>query len=356
MARYWHLINIDKRQIISFEGLSQALTEPHGFDRMLVLSVFLPLKSTLAGTSCATSATADGHTSLGRLELPNEIIHSIFDQIDDPEDAVCLSLSHRRLRAIGRRHVFTLLRRERASFSWIGDRLICVDGEDTHESLPEGLLTAAEENALRTWTEEDVESLELDLTLAELNGVGTATCLKVRCREVEAYQWQPTPRKRSFSRIPMTVPYVTSERVRSAFETLIRRNYHARHRWVLCNLSKRVFVDIVALARLADEETPTTPFLTSLGGFAHVLLARTAWASSPPEDMYYAGNIHRGVWAGDRFEILTMDRLDRLRENEEWVDSSPEVVEELKAIWKSEFQDNWKDAISNHGYTGEYYD
>ena len=56
--------------------------------------------------------------------------------------------------------------------------------------------------------------------------------------------------------------------------------------------------------------------------------------------MAYKGDLDRGPWAGDRFEITTSDRMLK---RVEWHDISDKVVEILDKIWKSEYGDDWKD-------------
>ena len=58
--------------------------------------------------------------------------------------------------------------------------------------------------------------------------------------------------------------------------------------------------------------------------------------------MSYEGDIHRGVWAGDRFDIVTLEEVKSDSGDEvKWEDVSDEVVEEMDAIWESKFEDQW---------------
>jgi hypothetical protein len=50
--------------------------------------------------------------------------------------------------------------------------------------------------------------------------------------------------------------------------------------------------------------------------------------------------IHRGVWAGDRFDITSADALDEKDEDGrsvEWTDVTDEVLKEMYEIWLSEY-------------------
>ena len=57
--------------------------------------------------------------------------------------------------------------------------------------------------------------------------------------------------------------------------------------------------------------------------------------------MKYEGDIHRGVWAGDRFDIITIDQFKLADGEKEWKDVSDEVAKEVTEIWGSEYGEKW---------------
>jgi hypothetical protein len=72
----------------------------------------------------------------------------------------------------------------------------------------------------------------------------------------------------------------------------------------------------------------------------HVVLSRICWSSDSSVSMRYDGDIHLGVWAGDRFDITSKDALDEKDENGqlvEWTDVTDEVLEEMYEIWLSKY-------------------
>lgn len=93
--------------------------------------------------------------------------------------------------------------------------------------------------------------------------------------------------------------------------------------WVLCNLSKREYIR----ERAARDDSGEL-IRWDLG---RVLLPRICWSSVP---IGIAGNgsspPRRGPWAGDRFEITT---IERLQEPNDWKDISEEVVQEFITFW-----------------------
>lgn len=101
--------------------------------------------------------------------------------------------------------------------------------------------------------------------------------------------------------------------------------------WVLCNLTKREFIrESTVWAHGAEKPI----------GFGEFLLARICWSSDPSCAMSYKGHIHRGVWAGDRFEITTMDRM-KTGEGE-WKDVGDQAGKETADIGDSEHGQTWR--------------
>jgi hypothetical protein len=69
-------------------------------------------------------------------------------------------------------------------------------------------------------------------------------------------------------------------------------------------------------------------------GFGHVILSRIHWSmSSDVGIVNYTGDIHRGVWAGHRFDITTIGRHQEEMKGVEWEDVGEEISTELATIW-----------------------
>ena len=76
-------------------------------------------------------------------------------------------------------------------------------------------------------------------------------------------------------------------------------------------------------------------------GLGHVVLSRICWSPDRSVWIRYGGGIqvHRGVWAGDRFDITSADALEEKAANGqrvEWKDVTEEVLEEMGQIWTRE--------------------
>ena len=79
-------------------------------------------------------------------------------------------------------------------------------------------------------------------------------------------------------------------------------------------------------------------YLPDLG---HALLSMICWSSDGSISMEYEGDLHRGEWVGDRFEVGSMDDLREAKDFADWVDVSKKVVKILDKIWKSELGHDW---------------
>ncbi|KAG8991158.1 hypothetical protein FRB94_012703, partial [Tulasnella sp. JGI-2019a] len=110
---------------------------------------------------------------------------------------------------------------------------------------------------------------------------------------------------------------------RQQYRTVVNMAGESPSASVLCNLSKREYL---------RQETIKAH---GRAGFGTFLLARICWSWDPSVSMKYTGGIHRGIWAGDRFEITTIDAMKGGVTN--WKDVSEEMGKEMATIWEIEF-------------------
>ncbi|KII95837.1 hypothetical protein PLICRDRAFT_693972 [Plicaturopsis crispa FD-325 SS-3] len=112
--------------------------------------------------------------------------------------------------------------------------------------------------------------------------------------------------------------------------------------WVLRNLTKRVYVLAARLKTPWDREQGLPDDEVDLGSsdagafLGNVILSRVCWSSDPSCSLHEEDSkrIYRGVWAGDRFDIVTLAALDSLPDAELWEDISEEIREEVGLLWK----------------------
>ncbi|OCL04804.1 hypothetical protein AOQ84DRAFT_300129, partial [Glonium stellatum] len=112
-------------------------------------------------------------------------------------------------------------------------------------------------------------------------------------------------------------------------------------KWVLRNFTTREFVRADAVALKPD--FIAGPRIKGLG-FGELVLSRICWSSQVDTSVSEEVTLHKGVWAGHRFDIVTTKKLQAESEDEgagKWLDVSDEVTKEMEAVWKSECGEEW---------------
>lgn len=240
--------------------------------------------------------------------LPVEILMMMINFIESTDDVVRLGLTNRTFWQLSYRWLQKVFSQDYGS--WAGDRLVCFGDYFKLHDLPEGV------------SPDDLKH-------------GTLAMRKPYIPD--GYYSEEFPEWRILG----------SERhdslMGSLYPPLVRAEmlYDLNRDWVLCNLTKREYIRADTIA----EATQTTnnragPFIGKRLNLGNVLVTRICWSSDSSIDLPYEGDITRGVWAGDRFEITTTDRI---KDMDMWKDVSDDVVKEIEAIWGASCTGNWKE-------------
>ncbi|KAG6037098.1 hypothetical protein E4U40_006875 [Claviceps sp. LM458 group G5] len=113
--------------------------------------------------------------------------------------------------------------------------------------------------------------------------------------------------------------------------------------WILRNLTTHQYVRREPLE--LQPGLAHGPFVRGIG-FGCVVLSRISWSSDSNVALHDpTGRIHRGLWAGHRFDITTMTRHEKLTAGQNWIDVTEELVEEVTAIWSVAMGPNWKQEV-----------
>lgn len=107
---------------------------------------------------------------------------------------------------------------------------------------------------------------------------------------------------------------------------------------VLCNLTKQEYVDGAEATRIVKREGFSSDTQSLLG---NILRCRICWSSTDSRSMAFnSSGIRRGVWAGDRFEVTTMDRFVALigETQQVWKDATQDGANEVMGLWKGFFR------------------
>lgn len=99
---------------------------------------------------------------------------------------------------------------------------------------------------------------------------------------------------------------------------------------LLCNLTKRQYLRSEMFVGGGDV----------VRDFGRALLSQICWSTDPSISMRWNGNIHRGRWAGDAFDVVRATEIAQDWGNHlatsGWKDVSSEVLQEMQLIWESD--------------------
>ncbi|KAF7375697.1 hypothetical protein MSAN_00459100 [Mycena sanguinolenta] len=324
MGQNWKLINLDKQETYGFWGeLSDCLFNgsPSCLIQSLMVALSLPdcdklLFPFTPGALCddadeflgcrATYYPQPAVQRSGFVKLSVELMRNIHSELDNIRDVFCLSITCQILWDFGRWEIYRRLALLIPARSWAGDRIICVGDHPQNSDIPEHILTPAEKD----------EFARAHYTLSSY----------------------PFPRiSRSDATFDMhaflmqsNLPFLFSRDLRSLvdLEYRIAPPVDLESEAVLRNLSRHLYVRESALTRWQAR--------TAMAGLGEVVLSQICFSSDPAVGMPWTTGIHQGVWAGDRFDIVSSGWLETLEDAGEsvWTDVSGEVVQKVAAIWR----------------------
>ncbi|KAJ7205179.1 hypothetical protein GGX14DRAFT_397725 [Mycena pura] len=359
MGQSWYLLNLDKREIHSLGKLGEGLFEALG-------AVLDPLWRTLEFPDCdsivrryrpgellwpenkyhgaiyfaKTAPRSPDATTL--VNLPAEIIHKIYECIDEFAHLLFLSITCQVLWEIGRGELYRRAMSYAASCCWAGDRIVVKGGYLLKDDIPETLLSAEERKELFVAEDEEREEHDDDEHEDEDEDEDEKECyIDIRedvwdgGNDLKTFSWQKIWFENGMYRClcsPMEHAVVTE-----------LRKYDPPPPPTLCilrNLSRRQYVRESALFDLRDKYKGTNVEMDKVA-LGEVVLCRTCFSSSASTALRYEGDIevHRGVWAGDRFDIVSAEWLKELESNVagDWTDVSSEALKEVEDIWVAEY-------------------
>ena len=270
--------------------------------------------------------------------LPNEIIMMIYSHIPDCMPTVFLALTCRRHWQIGR--PFIQSRVQEAS-SWAGDRIICLGDYCVPCDTPSSLeLTKAEETSLLVLDEIEFEDEDDDTDDGITPHISLYEYAEEQFKNESEFDlryelrqtllrgsWIDETDYSLFNILADDPAYWTPE---SSLDQLILRN-----------LTTGEYVDGKAFQRtkcLWLEQNPDSNLAEYFldYDFGQIVVMRTSWSAQGSTAMRYTGDLHRGVWAGHRFNIVTAKEMQKDKKKREWKDVSKEILSEIVAIWDAE--------------------
>lgn len=292
------------------------------------------------------------------MDLPVEILTIIVHEIDEIISVVCLSLTNNTFYAIG---FSELVLRFKHLDSWIGDRIICVGDYCEVDDFPNDVFTPEEITEMQALPS-DSRSLQYFLSDRCLRYQRYGTTL------FDSAFWQAASRMKLIWRpLPEQKKLLSLVEIPKKYEHYLQE-VESTASWALCNLTTGEFVRAEAVERFASQDAdasdsessgeddkeendaddtrdsessegegdpaaaPVGPFVGDRVTFGEILGINISWSSYPTIAMRNTSDIHRGRWAGHRFELAPMDNLRRLQDGKQWRDVSKEHIKKLKGL------------------------
>ncbi|KAL4252151.1 hypothetical protein ABKN59_001707 [Abortiporus biennis] len=271
--------------------------------------------------------------TLGDLaRLPNEIILEILEQTVDDVDVIHFSLTNTNIYFPG----YKVLQRRylKVATDWEGDRIVCLGHYTQWEDIAPKLFTKAElENIC---SDGGIEYQLQDSNTADNNGTLNGQDTHIPEALFDALRMSKWSRPRDYV-------YDTFEDARELHglsPKSTRREVEAHSQYepevvLLCNLSKRVYINILQILNLEGRGLTWTAFLAT----------KICWSSDSSCSMAYQGeDLHYGEWAGDRFACRRMDQLEELGCEGEWKDVTEQEVKRIREIWIMDLGCYWQES------------
>ncbi|KAG6101637.1 hypothetical protein E4U30_001530 [Claviceps sp. LM220 group G6] len=287
--------------------------------------------------------------------FPTEIHRLIFEQCydDDLKSVIFLGATSQYFWSIAREYVVRDFMQSLGV--WAGQQLITVGDYVEVDDHPPGLFATEEDKeTLLERRPEDEEAEDEDSEFNQLPVVQQAVTLYLRISrsfETELPEAITGLRDRKLYSILGALRQDPCYRtVKNAIKMQRDDFYPQDEVWILRNLTTQQYVRREPLE--LQPGLAHGPFVRGIG-FGCVVLSRISWSSSDTMGLPDpTGRIHRGLWAGHRFDITTMTRHEKLTAGQNWTDVTEELVEEVTAIWSEASGPNWKQELLGQHRTG----
>ncbi|TRM65171.1 hypothetical protein BD626DRAFT_628409 [Schizophyllum amplum] len=333
MGQYWILLDMDARRKEWLGKLGESFFGMN--DELCKILCRVPIPAfTLHPQEKPEFELCNGAGKNSALmRLPAELMGLVFGFLADDGDVIdmlWLAMTCRQCSRVGEAFVRRGLFEQYSASA--DHRLICVGDYLEQDDLPPNIELYEDEAEELEGSVDDEDGEQCDATLYQL-----------QCKE--GFQDDIDIHTKLRSKLPHddwllpTVHYLSTSRILRRLVPKAPCHCGCDVPLVLRNLSRNEYVRSQAMLDLHKTVTPANPadWLPYLGD---AVMARICWASSPETSLNYEGpiQVHRGVWAGDRFDIVPEEFFEKERQAAEqpWTDVSVEVASEVEAIWVAE--------------------
>ncbi|KAJ3479311.1 hypothetical protein NLI96_g9150 [Meripilus lineatus] len=329
MGQSWDIFDVDNKVKIEYLGkLGESLFD-ESCDRLATVITRFLIKESPIVVHYLRATT-------GLLKLPLEIIDAILESVEDFKDAAALVMTNKMLYSLG----FKAIQRRLAKIAApsVGNRIVCHGRGTCGRDLPPGLTEKDWQEAVQWVTENPGSDYGADEDLEE-------TCSypyyadKAFPKLPDWYHRVPNDWRlmSGWEYAPRFDRKIGGPKWEKALRELLQVHKPSSENLVLCNLTKRVYVDGLKADQYVKHDIidRSIPFL-----FGAILMCHICWSTASDVAFWYEGKIHRGVWAGHRFEITTKDRLKDIKPIEggvqdDWKDVTKEAMKETNRVAKA---------------------
>ncbi|KAG5996198.1 hypothetical protein E4U52_007138 [Claviceps spartinae] len=347
MGQYWEIAALDSEKLLrkGWLKLGEFLFDPvvsEDLERALAVPVVPTYRDSrhenVKSHHSAAVGTMDRKPgSFSR--FPTEIHRLIFEQCydDDLKSVIFLGATSQYFWSIAREYVVRYIMQSLGVLA--GQQLITVGDYVEVDDHPPGLFATEEDKETLLARRPEDEEAEDEESEIRRSFVTERPEAKTRLRDRKLYSILDALRQDPCYRT-----------VKNAIK-MQRDDFYPRDEvWILRNLTTQQYVRREPLE--LGPGLAHGPFVRGIG-FGSVVLSRISWSSDDNTALQDpTGRIHRGLWAGHRFDITTMTRHEKLTAGQNWTDVTEEVVEEVTAIWSEGSGPNWKQELLEEHRTG----
>jgi hypothetical protein len=356
----------------SFGGeLSQILFNgsAEGLMKLLVVPIRPPVVESQRGWTAQNRSRHDGREERAKLclyDLPTEIHHLIFTQLRTPEinsppspipptrwsppdsddgydeademlDVFNLALTCRHFWHVGRTHLEDYYMSQLGR--WAGENIVAVGWfrPDETGDNPPGLFSKKQEEKFVRNKRREVMPWNLnhfvyhhgDNELVDVHEILPDTLTKPLLESRDVHAMMPVDMLQVYRTVlPRTANFYGG----------------SDEKWILRNLTTKEFVRAEEVALKPDYVNgPEIKYL----GFGEVVLSHICWSHMADPKVPQDPTIHRGTWAGHKFDITTVTRHQSETKEQEWTDISEETVGYIHSLWEKKYGQDWRDIACN---------
>ncbi|KAI0796132.1 hypothetical protein C8Q75DRAFT_745325 [Abortiporus biennis] len=252
--------------------------------------------------------------------IPTEIILKILEGISNNVDLISFSLTNTILYFFG----YDILQKrylENGKADWEGDRLICVGDYADFRDLPPNLYTEDElKNICSDFKLKLTKPQQRPIDIICERWQSPYDLASEKWKSVRKHYGLTSQKKVIFEHLKITKqPHMCTNALallRTAFKDF---PYTDENPPVLCNISKRVYVNI-------------KDYYNTKSGISwmDILASNICWSSDPSSAMRY--DVTRGKWAGDRFALRPLSQLHELGGEGDWKNITEGELKRIRRI------------------------